>query len=555
MKKTLVPFIALTAIAAMTAISSCNKEELGNTEFTATIESCSDQQGKTILNGTALNWESGDQVVIYGTAGAGIYAATPQTPATTANFGRVSGNPGNAPFRAYYPPTLTTDGVNINLPAAQTYVAGSINEFPMYAESSNSHLAFKNLCGALKLHLTKNGVNISSISVTANSEINGIYSVSYNTGDPQLVHCTGTGSNTTTISCATAQDISNGLDFFVCLPAGDYTGLVIELNTNDGQFCTKTANTTIPVRRSHYTLITLGENDLNFTAQLYSGALPGLFSVSATQQVHFSQGNLQYQASTNTWRFAEHQYDFVGDATYGNVYVNGVKSNNSNISSSYSGWIDLFGWGTSGWNSGAVCYQPWSTNTNASYYRPGGSWYNNLTGTYAEADWAWHNAIANGGNSSHQWRTLTKNEWDYLLNTRTNASSKRGMGNISGIAGLILLPDNWILPVGCSFAPGFSSTASYGNENWTLNTYTLSQWTQMEAAGALFLPASGYRWGSIAYFSTDLGRIGTYWSSTRSSEDADCAYKLDFNSYYLYTSREDHTRGQASSVRPVRNNN
>ena len=29
------------------------------------------------------------------------------------------------------------------------------------------------------------------------------------------------------------------------------------------------------------------------------GVLPGSFSVSATQQVHFSQGNLQYQASTN----------------------------------------------------------------------------------------------------------------------------------------------------------------------------------------------------------------------------------------------------------------
>ena len=31
------------------------------------------------------------------------------------------------------------------------------------------------------------------------------------------------------------------------------------------------------------------------------GMLPGTFSVNATQQVHFSQGNLQYRASTNTW--------------------------------------------------------------------------------------------------------------------------------------------------------------------------------------------------------------------------------------------------------------
>lgn len=532
MKKTLVPFIALTAIAAMTAISSCNKEELGNTEFTATIESCSDQQGKTILNGTALNWESGDQVVIYGTAGAGIYAATPQTPATTANFGRVSGNPGNAPFRAYYPPTLTTDGVNINLPAAQTYVAGSINEFPMYAESSNSHLAFKNLCGALKLHLTKNGVNISSISVTANSEINGIYSVSYNTGDPQLVHCTGTGSNTTTISCATAQDISNGLDFFVCLPAGDYTGLVIELNTNDGQFCTKTANTTIPVRRSHYTLITLGENDLNFTAQLYSGALPGLFSVSATQQVHFSQGNLQYKAFTNVWRFAEHQYDYIGSA-------------NNNISSTYSGWIDLFGWGTSGWNSGAACYQPWSTSTSNSDYLPGGSSNNGLIGAYVEADWAWHNPIRNGGNTVHRWRTLTRSEWQYLLYSRTNALAKYGTGSIVGVGGLIILPDDWTLPSGCSFTSGVTSSGYYA---WTLNSYTLAQWSLMEAAGAVFLPAAGERrYGTQASY---VGHEGSYWTSTPLEREEDYAYAMCCVSCQVETNTIPY-RHYGCSVRPV----
>ena len=71
------------------------------------------------------------------------------------------------------------------------------------------------------------------------------------------------------------------------------------------------------------------------------GLTQGHFSVSETLLVRFSQGNLQYQASTGTWRFAESQSDYIGEG-------------NANIGESYDGWIDLFGWGTSGYNHGAT---------------------------------------------------------------------------------------------------------------------------------------------------------------------------------------------------------
>ena len=123
---------------------------MGNgSQFRATMEGCTDQSGKTVLDGTALNWVEGDQIAVYGTAGCGIYTATPQTPATVAVFDNVSGETGDGTFEAFFPATLTTDGVNVTLPAMQTYVENSIHEFPMYAESSNNTLSFKNLCGAL----------------------------------------------------------------------------------------------------------------------------------------------------------------------------------------------------------------------------------------------------------------------------------------------------------------------------------------------------------------------------------------------------------------------
>ncbi len=250
------------------------------------------------------------------------------------------------------------------------------------------------------------------------------------------------------------------------------------------------------------------------------GALPGLFSVSATKQVHFSQGNLQYQASTNTWRFAEHQYDYVGTQTAderGNYGGNVSGSDNRSISSTYSGWIDLFGWGTGS--------NPTLSSTSYMDY-----------GTFV--DWG-SNPISNGGNTVNQWRTLTIAEWNYLLNTRTDASSKRGTGNINGVGGLIILPDSWTLPLGCSFTSGFTTY------DWAHNSYTLAQWAQMEAAGAVFLPAAGNRYGTNDNY---VGNLGNYWSSTPFNESS---------AYYMYFYSNDFNvifsnfRGYGFSVRPV----
>ena len=546
MKRTLASLLSLMALTGITMLASCNKEDVGNgTQFRATMEGCAARDGKTTLSGTALNWVEGDQVAIYGTAGRGQYTATPQSPATVALFDNVSGTTGDGPFRAFYPSTLTTDGATINLPAQQTYVENSINEFPMYAESATNQLAFKNLCGVLKLHLTKANTNISSISVTANAEVNGDYTVSYVNDVPYLSYA-GNGSKTVTMACAPAQAIDNGRDFYIALPAID-TLKSITLTTDDGRVCTKTvkSNICIGVQRSTVTEITFGENDMEFI--LPEGALPGLFSVSATQQVRFSQGNLQYQASTDTWRFAEHQYDYVG-------------WDNINISSTYSGWIDLFGWGTSGWNSGAVCYQPWSNSTSYSDYYPGGSPSASLTGGYAEADWGWHNAISNGGNAVHTWRTLSGSEWDYLLRIRTNANEKWATGTIDGTRGVILLPDSWTLPEGCTFNPG----GLMPDENWTNNTYSLSQWATMESAGAVFLPAAGFRGNSSV---TEIGgpheiwyvnRYGWYASTTPYYFNVMCTKLVSFRSYSIsvnHGNEINNNRDSGHSVRVVRNCN
>ena len=164
------------------------------------------------------------------------------------------------------------------------------------------------------------------------------------------------------------------------------------------------------------------------------GAINGKFTINDSgDQVYFSKGNLQYQASTNTWRFAVNQWDYVGET-------------NTNISESYNEWIDLFGWGTSGYDHGAVCYQPWSTSQNNNDYYAYGQYAYDLYDQNGQADWG-YNAISNGDNTTNTWRTLTggsDGEWKYIFDTRSTPSGIRyAKANVNGVNGVILLPDDW----------------------------------------------------------------------------------------------------------------
>jgi len=299
----------------------------------------------------------------------------------------------------------------------------------------------------------------------------------------------------------------------------------------------------------------------------YEGALNGVFSVAADKKVRFSKGNLQYNAALGThlcadgttkegtWRFAENQWDYVGDATNGTVYENEIKCNNGLISSSYNGWIDLFGWGTSGWNSGATAYQPYSTSTRNNDYYPGGNSNNDLTDNYANADWGVYNAISNGGNQANAWRTLASEEWYYLFHNRENAEMLLSWGSINGMNGVILLPDNWTIPNGISFISCESAgivfsldDSSYYTENiFSLNTYSVTEWAIMEKYGAIFLPADGIR--TIYDAIVMLNTRGHYWSSS-AVYDQEFAHDVSFDST-RFNIKGKANRFQGRSVRLV----
>ena len=290
----------------------------------------------------------------------------------------------------------------------------------------------------------------------------------------------------------------------------------------------------------------------------------GVFSVSATKQVTFSPGNLQYHPANDEWRFAANQTDYIGNA-------------NSNISSTYNGWIDLFGWGTSGYDNttndpNAYFYQPWSKSTASmssvgidstlncdAYeitgeceweYTYGNSSYNDygygpstnmqhdgLYGSSANYDWGVYNAISNGGNEAGLWRTLTLSEWNYILESRKNAQFLRSQATVNGVYGYVLLPDDFKKPADITWA--------HQTNNWSTNTYSTEQWAVLEATGAVFLPAAGYRYGSDVH---SVRGYGGYWSATENSRNL--AFYL-----YFYSTQADmssNSRCNGYSVRLVK---
>lgn len=236
------------------------------------------------------------------------------------------------------------------------------------------------------------------------------------------------------------------------------------------------------------------------------------FSVSSERRVYFSPGNLQYRPNATTWRFASQQTDYIGSA-------------NRNTALTYDAWIDLFGWST----VEGFSYFGVSTDTAANYYR----------GQFQ--DWGCKRI---GKDEANTWRTLTYDEWRYLLSGRKRCNELKACAVVMGVKGLILLPDDWQCPVGVTFKPGFyesEETAGYGAH---LNIYE-EQWQKMEHAGAVFLPAGGYRSGS------DVGNYqgnGFYWSSTANKENT--AYYVYFSAGKAETQTRERYHGH--SVRLVR---
>ncbi|MBO4741083.1 MAG: hypothetical protein J5605_05500, partial [Bacteroidales bacterium] len=558
----------LTTVAVVAIVASCTKELAPDPadiiikhQISATVNMPKHNPNKAYLH-TSVNkvyWQSGDAISINGTNI--VTNSIDKNDSTKAEFaGSVNANFHESKdcYWAVYPTSIrnseSSSLLTITLPNTQTYNSSKPLSGTTYmaahtdvtSGTNEVSLNMKNLVTIIKLNLQSSASNkkLSQI-VVSHTALN--LCGTFTTSAPTTNISSSSGQKTIIVNCTDGTndyiDISSAKDVYIALPPLANSGtLIIKMYNTDDDYTIKTLD---------MTSTSLSRNTV-YTSTI-SGVAFGdkkAFSVSASQTVVFSSGNLQYKACNSTpgdlshataegtangqFRFATNQYDYVGNNSTGTVYENAVKCNNILISSSYTGWIDVFGWGTSGWNNGNLHYQPYDSDTTTSgsvrgkYSGYGYGPYNgvkyghSLIGIYDNADWGVYNAICS--TSVGTWRTLTKDEWIWLLgptsspNPGTNcreSSTVNGTENaryakatVADVKGLIIFPDSYSHPSGPSAPTSINTT----NANFNSNTYDVAAWTLMEAAGCVFLPSAGYRLNGNSYSSS--GSVGHYWTSS-----------------------------------------
>lgn len=520
-------FLMLSALATLTFVA-CQRENDGLLRLY--VEGMGDG-AKMAVEGGSSYWATGDKVNINGTE----YTIDVSE---SGNSATVSAT-GATEYYGVYPSSIvdSRDGANYVLDLPSTYTYATTTHYnrtlqnvaaPMvgYAEidENGTSMQFKHVTAAIGVQVVNYygfTVEVDSIVLTSN-----LYKLCGETN-------VSLGNNITVLAAEATVDSTKRVkmkfdgDASLHVFAGDSAVVQIPVlpvgASNKFTVDVYLHKVDQPAVAAHFnkeqaTAHSMDRRKIGYARTTFGG----LFSVSASKKVVISQGNLQYQASTNTWKFAKHQYDAIGNAL-GN-------SNFTDTRSTQDDWIDLFGWGTSGHEHGNTNYMPyvnWYTSSNYAFgYGPRTGYNYNLNLTISNnGDWG-VNAISNGGNIEAIWRTLSQTQLDSLLNKRS-CNTINGFSNgrfakatikdgVLEVQGLIIFPDDYVHPTDVDPLWAINTTGSGGmNEN----KIDLASWNKMEVAGAVFLPITGIAKNAVISNVDE----GCYWSTT---------YYNNSNKYY-----------------------
>lgn len=230
MKKFFIPFISLLLFSCQNELEdSIVKTCYDNLTFDEEYEILTlvqESDTKAGISGSYVTWESGDRIMVNGEE----YQIKVTEKETIVAVRKAE------TYSAFFPAQIYNSG-NPLIQPAQYYVKDSFGSaaYPMYAESNESLLKFRNLFGILELTIS-GSETVSSINVKDNAS--GSLCGEYTLTDNRLNPGGATQYDNVTLNCMNVGGVqlnSSGVKFNIVLPARNYDeGFTITISTVSG---------------------------------------------------------------------------------------------------------------------------------------------------------------------------------------------------------------------------------------------------------------------------------------------------------------------------------
>lgn len=389
-----------------------------------------------------------------------------------------------------------------------------LTRFPMARQTKSHTFDMKNMCGALRLNLTKSGVAVKSIQFRAlgNQQVTGDFTVTFSETGIPILNSTTVNSTTKSFILEMNQPVSidQGHSFFIPLPPATYNGYEIIITDATNRTSTLTSNKNLVINRNGIKRLTLGESI--FTGTRAFKESHGRFSISNTEQVYIAPGNLQW--FNGNWQFASEQFEVMTlgcNAAYSPDDYNGDLFRYSLEKQYANKPYDQY---QTFWSQSATSRVSTGENNNygrsleVTEYTSTQDVANHRTISQVYRNWG----LAFGDNSP--WMVLSSAEYTYMVTSRQyNGKCHCTVGGVSNASycriivlddygvehpGLLLFPDNWEN----GYTNASIAAAITWKTGWAVNNFG-SAWSDpsmmmgmndyriLEEAGCAFLPAAG----------------------------------------------------------------
>ncbi len=273
----------ITILTTFLVLVGCaqHNEELDNLqvlqknpkEFYASMPECDTRTH--VEDNKYLRWNAGDEITVFNGnsynshwqfagedgANSGKFTEFEDSGFVTGNTLELTANYAIYPYNENI--TITEDGVvSLTLPATQVYNHTYTNSFGAGANTmmavtentSDNFLAFKNLCGYLKLKFYGEDVTVKSVTIKGNNseKIAGSATVTMAYGGEPTIVMGDDATNTITIDCgegvALSSDSENPTIFWAVIPEVTFEGgITITVTDTNGQTFTKSTTNAVPI--------------------------------------------------------------------------------------------------------------------------------------------------------------------------------------------------------------------------------------------------------------------------------------------------------------------